>query len=529
MPDIFSAEVPELLLTHLEQLTKQSGIAIEVVQERRYRSILGKKELEQLGFTKAQRRTPGLLIPLWGVDGQQIGYTYRSDNPRSDSRGKVIKYENVPGSSLRLDCPPRCKDMLGDPSIPLWVTEGIKKGDALASHGLCVIVLSGVWGFKGKNRVGGVTLLADWDQIALNGRKVYIVFDSDIMIKPEVQMALHRLTEHLHRKGAEVLHVILPSDGGEKMGVDKYLLGRTVEDLVGLALKAPEEVTPPSMQDVLTGFTQDIEAGRREPEKVVSMLRDLDTVSLHIRRTLVSRLVITVLSKSGRLIKNSGGRFYFHTTTKQLLKLDSFEFGVLLNDIFGLNQTEPEFRFTLADLNTEAHLRGQPTQVHRFTFYDRQNNILYVDSFDGRVYRLDGQKIQLVDNGSDGVLFTKQPTWEPYRYVETGYVDGLLNEILVDDIPFQRDSFAPLTPDQQRIVFSLWVFAMFFESLLPTKPILAIVGEKGPGKTTALRRVLRLLFGSRADVIGLEREREDAFAADRGTSYLDITGLVTKK
>jgi len=30
----------------------------------------------------------------------------------------------------------RCRAMLQDPAIPLWLTEGQKKGDALASHGL---------------------------------------------------------------------------------------------------------------------------------------------------------------------------------------------------------------------------------------------------------------------------------------------------------------------------------------------------------------------------------------------------------
>jgi hypothetical protein len=96
--------------------------------------------------------------------------------------------------------------MLGDPSTALSITEGIKKGDALATHNLCAVVLPGVWGFKGKNTLGGVTFLADWDYIALKGRKVYIVYDSDVTLKPQVQSALWRLTEHLRRRGADVLH-----------------------------------------------------------------------------------------------------------------------------------------------------------------------------------------------------------------------------------------------------------------------------------------------------------------------------------
>ena len=117
--------------------------------------------------------------------------------------------------------------MLADPSIPLWITEGQKKADALASHGLCSIALFGVAGFKGKNVFGGVTFLADWDYVALNDRRVLIVFDSDVMTKGEVRQMLLRLTEHLQRKKAHVGAVYLPSGGDEKVGVDDYLLSHT--------------------------------------------------------------------------------------------------------------------------------------------------------------------------------------------------------------------------------------------------------------------------------------------------------------
>jgi hypothetical protein len=124
--------------------------------------------------------------------------------------------------------------------VPLWITEGQKKADALAVHGLCAADLLGVWNFKGKNEFGGVTLLADFDYIALNGRTVYVVFDSDLMVKSQVRAALDRLTEHLQRRGAIVNAVYLPiGPDGAKAGVDDYLLTHTVADLEALATKPP--------------------------------------------------------------------------------------------------------------------------------------------------------------------------------------------------------------------------------------------------------------------------------------------------
>ena len=47
------------------------------------------------------------------------------------------------------------------------------------SKGLCCIALLGVWSWRETNEHGGKTALPDWELIALNGRDVYITFDSD--------------------------------------------------------------------------------------------------------------------------------------------------------------------------------------------------------------------------------------------------------------------------------------------------------------------------------------------------------------
>src|SRR5439155_25397616 len=119
-------------------------------------------------------------------------------------------------------------------AIPLWVTEGQKKADSLASRSACAVALLGVWNFKGQNPFGGTTFLNDWDYIALENRNVRIVFDSDVMAKPAVRKALERLTEHLQRKTAHVSAVYLPTESGKKVGVDDYFVaGHTIADLEG--------------------------------------------------------------------------------------------------------------------------------------------------------------------------------------------------------------------------------------------------------------------------------------------------------
>ena len=238
---IFSDSAPDLLESHFCHLHDGSGISPEVILERGYKTIMGKTDLGSLGFSRSQQRTPGILIPLWTVDGKQEGYQYRPDHPRFNQKSRPIKYESPLGSSIRLDCPPRCHKMLSDPHVPLWITEGSKKADALASKESCAVSLTGVWGFKGKNELGGVVLLADWDRIALKGRTVYLAFDSDVATKAPVRQALERLTEHLRRRGAKVWIANLPQDGDAKTGIDDYLLKHPLDDAIKLAVEAATE------------------------------------------------------------------------------------------------------------------------------------------------------------------------------------------------------------------------------------------------------------------------------------------------
>jgi hypothetical protein len=222
---------------HLEALRRGSGIADDVIEARGYRTVTKASELAVLGFSREQCRAPGLLLPLHTTDGSAGMYVYRPDNARvfDDKAGgrladgtyrqRVIKYELPKGAAMRVDCPPACRPLLADPQVTLWITEGQKKADALASRGLCALALLGVWNFKGRNGFGGTTLLADFDSIAWRGRKVRIVFDSDVADKEQVRQALERLSEHLRRKGAQVAAAYLPAGpDGKKAGVDDWLV-----------------------------------------------------------------------------------------------------------------------------------------------------------------------------------------------------------------------------------------------------------------------------------------------------------------
>ncbi len=251
-----------LTAEHHALLTQGSGITEDIIAERGYRTCTGYSELKSLGIVvRRDTDTKGLLIPLYTVEGKP-GETYiaredrcvplmvyRPNSPEVDHEGHARKYLYPGGQRMRLDCLPRCQRTLGDPTVPLYVTEGMKKADALASHGCCALALLGVWNWRGTNTEGGKTALQDWQHVALQGREVRLVFDSDLAENPKVHAALEALADFLSAKGATVHIAYLPSAEGQKVGVDDYLLTHTIADLERL-LEAPRRTTPKAHQAI---------------------------------------------------------------------------------------------------------------------------------------------------------------------------------------------------------------------------------------------------------------------------------------
>ena len=228
---------------HLDQLIHGSGIDLDVITERGYRTVTKQVELMKLGFSSAQSRcskeSPALLIPAYNVTGDIATYMLRPDTPRIDKDGKALKYEFPKGSTMVLDVHPRIRLDLQDPNIPLFITEGIKKADTLISHDQCAIDVLGTWAFRGTNKQGGKAMLPDWEYIPINNREVYIVYDSDVSLKLSVHMALVRLGQALKVKSPPPLInyiYIPPGEDGSKVGADDYLVqGFTIDDLLKFA------------------------------------------------------------------------------------------------------------------------------------------------------------------------------------------------------------------------------------------------------------------------------------------------------
>ena len=168
------------------RMLRESAINDDVILARGYKVVAVASRAKQMGFSEKQCRVPALAIPLWNIVGDTPFSLLRPKQARLNGEGKPVKYEMPQGAKVAIDVHPMVRDRVKDVKQPIFITEGIKKGDSLISKGLCALSLISVTTVRGRDDDGGLSNLPDWGEIPWNGRTVYVVFDADMLENSEV-------------------------------------------------------------------------------------------------------------------------------------------------------------------------------------------------------------------------------------------------------------------------------------------------------------------------------------------------------
>jgi len=221
------------------------------------------------------------------------------------------------------------------------------------------------------------------------------------------------------------------------------------------------------------------------------------------------------------------GEYFFLNDERKLISIEKEnpDFASLL-DNYRINGTETVYRYLVKHLSVKARKHGNKTTIHRLAFYDPLHYTVYLSNHSNQIYRISCDSIDLVDNGTDGVLFLSEPRAEPFTISEPDHSVSLLDQVLLSKINFSDDI---LTPNERRILLTIWFYSLFFESIMRTKPILALIGQKGSGKSITLRKIGMLLFGRHFNVMPLPHKVEDFDAAVTNSEFVAIDNADSKR
>lgn len=212
---------------HLKEWTQGSGVSDKITRLN-VESFELDHEIDDLlnRNTKSRWKSTDWGEGGWFVSGIEpktgnqtyIGGQFKPDKPTGTGQ-KYLGISDSAANPLFLNTGDKdyWQTVINDKS-PIIITEGAKKAGALLTIGLPAISLSGVSTGQKLGR-----LRADLLPFFGVGRRVYLCFDSDVMVKQPVQQALDKLGRLISEKGAMVSIVNLPQShkGVDDLIVDK--------------------------------------------------------------------------------------------------------------------------------------------------------------------------------------------------------------------------------------------------------------------------------------------------------------------
>ena len=178
-----------------------------------------------------------------------------------------------------------------------------------------------------------------------------------------------------------------------------------------------------------------------------------------------------------------------------------------LHAMYGIEITDATAKSVYALMRVYAFNHGIEVELRRFSAYKTKEHISYLSSYDGRMWRLDGNEIVRVPAGENSVFFidddrgsSVEPDIQPH---------GLLFQHLASP-NFTELSIGGSTPLHQQRVLIAWMFALAFPDLIPNKPVIMLEGAQGSGKTLCILLIQLALMG-RGKAMGFSANQEADF------------------
>jgi 5S rRNA maturation endonuclease (ribonuclease M5) len=303
-----------------------------------------------------------------------------------------------------------------------------------------------------------------------------------------------------------------------KDAADYFAAGGHAADLDDLARGAPSfsAITEPEKkgQTALQPGPTDFESVTTWMRgEIIVILTDNNATAAQ-QRNEISRLAVEALCKVGRLffqadLRDFDSALFFNAHTKRLERIRSDAFGAGLSDWLKINRADALFKFAFAAIETAALSGPHTTGILPESFWAARPGALYLSNGDGSAAKITAQCVEIVDNGSDGVLFAAGRTCSPWKLTQP-------KDIFQTCAIFRNlHTTAGHAPDLLRA----WIYSL--PTNPPCKPPLCLAGDVGSGKTR-LAKAITELYGVPLVAAKVSETGEDDFwpACNAGGIYI---------
>lgn len=315
-------------------------------------------------------------------------------------------------------------------------------------------------------------------------------------------------------KGADVHFYVEASDRSRalwRLMTSCYRAGFTRDEVLLTAYHSANNKFQYLRYGGLRELAKDVIRAEREvmqgPTGIRSRINDFRklTGSVAEKRQRIAEACLHQMQAHGRFIHARGGSLWY------ILERDgrpvsvtrvSTQLNVLLDTMFGLNPTEPEHNYVVQTLINHTAALPETGETATLSYYDPHTTTLLLHTGSKTILRITRDSIDTVTNGYRDIIFL----WNeqamtpdinaPYDPDDTWH-DALFGMSLGN---LASDG---VTAPQAMALLRAWFVCLLLRSSVVSRPILAIFGQPGSGKSTLFNRVYRLLYGEHRAVSGI--------------------------
>jgi hypothetical protein len=363
------------------------------------------------------------------------------------------------------------------PEERVYVTEGEKAACAAGSMGL--LATTSPYGAKSAHKT-------DWSPLA--GRDVVILPDNDeegTKYATNVAMILSSLDSPASVRIVTLSQLPPKGDIVDWLSVRSRNMEAHRQELETLVESTPKWV-PATTNDSVKHRGSSVES---DPDsiKLKAKFFELERQKLPVmeKRRQMASLLVDLLHERGKFfyhaeIRDHKTAMYFDTKRKLLLRLSDPEFLSWLALFSGINRAEPEFNYLHKAIEDEA-LEGKTNGIVPETFWVRRSEAIYLSNGDGQIVRITAGHVEIVDNGTDNVLFTAGDTLASWK-------------LCSPSDPFECKLFRNASFQEEYGLDLLRLWTISLPANHACKPPLLLTGAIRSGKTLTIRGIPRL-FG----------------------------------
>lgn len=248
-------------------------------------------------------------------------------------------------------------------------------------------------------------------------------------------------------------------------------------------------------------------------KKMVAELRkNTQLGSVNERLDLIVDLCVGYLRDTGNFFHTRDERLYYvpkATGRPIYIGYGSEWLASMMTSVFGINSSTGEFRYVVHGLQSYIKQLNNDTRVAVLSYYDVASNSLLLHPSWRDIHVIKSDSIQVIPNGATDVLFDINAANEPFKLSYNDLPRPWY------DIVFEGcfDTITNVTRDEAMALSVVWFMSILFRNGVPTRPLLAVFGPPGSGKSTFLRIVYILLYG-----------RMRKLEQIQGSEEFDITG-----